>query len=267
MKKLLGVAKIKVEPRERRDKRHKNVLDKELVLFLKPLDMNLSLFVCAKYDIKGQSVSTNSLRYRVLSIVWIALIVIFQINTLHVVTVKTHDIATFCAFIASIISRLMGPIGYIQNCYKNYKEKDNNVLLVVKIQKLQDALRIDSSIFKRFIFSNWVGFLLLNLYSLYYAIIYYFVLKKPWHYMSLYHIYVLFDTNILYASRLIRLLRQALTAWLNNKAEIFEKLENDNHWNKMFGVLVDIIEAFELVVTLFQQFVSTLELIILLIKF
>ncbi|KAF9405274.1 hypothetical protein HW555_013927, partial [Spodoptera exigua] len=125
-----------------------------------------------------------------------------------------------------------------------------NISFVLKLQNIHQVLN-NKVEFQRYIVVNWISFISI--------FIFYLLLigALSFHFQSLtttiYHItysviYLYFDTNIVYAIRLIVLLTKKVDLW-NNQAQQrldMEQEDGDNYWKKLFETYVEILECYDL---------------------
>lgn len=230
---------MKVRPNNANTEIPENLLNRELQLALKPFNLMQGALAASRYQIKNSFIIKNSFRYDVGSFFGsLILLSLFTYSKFKQPTgyIKIMHIIVFWS-------------GIIINWYSNFKEKHNNVLIVIKMQKICRSLKFDVNDLRRFIFHNWlcsfvdiISFILLSSdFILVIGFAYIF------HVMIIF-CYALFDANMLYSASVITFLCISLKHWLENLQKLVysEKQIQDRDWDRMFEVYIDILEVYQL---------------------
>lgn len=226
-----------------------NVIGKELQSILKPLNLIQALFVCAKYKLKNDRITPNTLKYNLASV----------LTTVINLSLLLHT--TFAApSLDSLLYIMIAMIGLGLNCYISITESENSVLLVIKIENVLKAVK--SKNIRQFLFYNWSCIIGLHI-SMFILILYYSFFNMI-NYLELFNDYSLitFDVNILYAGILIKIVWNSLKLWLKElqQLEADSRSGNDvdsNYWNDKFETFMNIIEAYQLIDRTFRILVSS----------
>ncbi|PZC79307.1 hypothetical protein B5X24_HaOG201004 [Helicoverpa armigera] len=222
-----------------------NVIEKDLQSVLKPLDLMQRLFICAKYCIQDNFITSNSRSYNILGITLaITLRSLLFYNLLRIVS--SEDQNNYVLAFSNIFDDVFFSIGFILNYYSNIIQCNNHVLLVLKIQEVHRILRVNGKQLKCLIIINWVYVIVLNvvyiLGALFYCLIVSFarILDPVSNYCS-----IAFDINIVYTAFVMSLLRKTLSIWIED-IRTSKHVAIESYWTVMFDVYSNILEAFKI---------------------
>lgn len=76
--------------------------------------------------------------------------------------------------------------------------------------------------------------------------------------------YIIFDINVLYPAKLLKLMSELLRVWVDDaqKAEIVEDLEVETHWNRKYKIYTEVFEAYVFIAKIFPSLVSQADLVV-----
>lgn len=240
-----------------------NIVDKDLQLVLKPLNLAQNLFFCAKFSIRDNFVTSNSRCYNYFSIFCAILYTIFLSILLIISCVYLFSRTTVLIIILQMFYQAYSAcFGYTVNIISNIVHCNNNVCLLLKIQHVLRSLKIDGRYLRRVLFFNWIAVVFISILYILGKINENFkievntiIIQSPT---------ILFEVNILYATCIVKLLKKALNVWTAEvKMPITQGLEDKCYWNKMFKMYLNILESYDL----FQKTFRLLVRLLLLINF
>ena len=235
-----------------------NFVGKELQSALKPINMMQAVFFCAKYKIRGNMITKNSIFYNIMSV--LSTFTFTCCCYFFTLGFSFSDDVTGFQYIqhwARIYVYLVLVTGNLLNCWNNIIQQNNNIVFIKKIQAVFTNLNINDH-FKRFICSNWMNVLIVNFYHFAWMIFSYFVIDfMGFGFTFTNQIWITLDVNILYATRIMKLLTKPLKSWVKNvkMSGLVEISEIDGYWETMFEVYLEILEAYKLFGIVFDQLV------------
>lgn len=232
-----------------------NVIDKDLQSILKPLNLMQALFLSPKYKIRDDVIIKTNLNLY-------SLVIIVAISITHLycfskdLSLMNLTIFSFALKISSVLNAFKVFFGVLLNFYINCYHRDDNVRFILKLQNAFRILKIDSS---KFIKNNWFAILFLNCFYFLWLMSYshqsgFF---RWWKIITLFSV-MLFDFNVLHASRLLSLLRRLLQTWIEevNSSGYIRESDNEANWIRRFNVFMDILKAYRLFDKTFKVLVS-----------
>ena len=221
--------------------------------------MMQNLFICGKYSIRYNFITSNSRRYNFIGIfvaVTFRCIIIIQlmISIAHWKGKESTAIG-WCNF----FDIFFFSIGLIINYCSNIINCNDHAILVLKIQHVHRVLKIDGKVLKDLVISNWAYVIALNIF--YFIIIAYYgwffafgnILDLISGYCT-----ISLDINIVYAIFVINLLKRTLNEWIKNVQESgnVEILSNDSYLAVMYDLYLNILKAFKIFQKTFRLLVS-----------
>ena len=235
-----------------------NKIEKYLISVLRPLNLMQSLFICAKYSIHNSCITLNSCLYNLLGLFlafgYRFLILYYYISTITFYWEKL--IISLC--LSDIYQCVSCSIGFILNYYSNIIHDNDNVLLVLKVQEVQRALKINGKHLNNLLIVNWL-----------YVIVIHFTFSIDKLYVGHkdFSIFVVmdfvsnyacisFEVNIVYATFFMSLLGKMINVWIGEMQLSITEEINQRHWTEMFDVYFKIIEAYNLLNKCFRLLVS-----------
>lgn len=241
-----------------------NIIDKNIQDFLLPLNYMQSCFVLKKYIISYNFITPNSLVYNMVSL--LGLITVMFLHTYPFLTRKMINMKmSEFVLLSSIFNLLFRNVSYIITYILNLTNGLNNLQLIIKIQRAHRIICIPENVFKSYIIWNWIHVLIkFPLYTVNFLLFIY--------YMDLFNIYKMtyvisimyFDCNIIYASRLMKLLKFEMI-YLKEMIKKCSKInpEKGNEYKykkinckKITQAYVDLISAFDIFKKVFRFSVS-----------
>ena len=231
-----------------------NLVDKDVQKMLSPLNLMQYTMFCPKYRIKNNFITPNSLISNFVSmIVTVAFIFLFIFGT-YFVNVNKYSLGYSTFIIISFnIACVFFCIGFILNLVIGITQTRNNVQFVLIFQKVHKLFNQDSV--NHFIIWNLIlGIVALGFYLIIFTC---FFVQSGLPFYSVFYCYlaVVFDFNIIYAMRLIKLLENKMNQW-NCFVTNFQKLDSHNFSTKEFKAFVDILTCYDLHKNSFQPLVS-----------
>lgn len=255
-------------PRQQHKEGVTTIIDKDLQSVLRPLNFTQNMFICAKYSIRDNVVTSNSPYYKCFSIICIFFYLGFEIFV-TVAFLLYFPIPKFLSMLMRInYIHIVFLTGYAISISSNIIHSRNNVLLVLKIQNVLKSLDIKGENLKTLVVVTWVFVISLHVCcclvrssffsGLSVADILCFLIN---------YICVLFETNILYAVVILKLLRKMLNVWMEKFIKSTKESMRERRWNTMYKTYSNILEAYTLFVETFRLLVSLLILFLLDLKF
>lgn len=243
---------------EARPSRVSILIDEQLFSILRPLNVMLTLSLSAKYKLKDNTISVNSVFYNIFSFVSLLFITVsvhyFFLS--QFLTSDTSDTLSAVIFIGYTVNSVACDIGSLAFLYTNYKHRKNNMLLVLKIQNAFKNLKIDA---RRQIKTNWALVVALNFYYFCFDVYFSNLVQRfrIWDVLNI-HLFMGFDLNVIYVSVLLNLLSHMTEEWIKevNRSGLCGELDNKAYWMRMFNVFLDVMEAYQMIVKCFQNLVS-----------
>lgn len=228
-----------------------NRIDEDIQSVLRPLNLVQNIFLCAKYSIKDNYITSNSLCYNCCSVFSTVLYICFlTLLLLGILAMFYWNFAILTLFLRHLYQCFSCFVVYGVNVAANIIHMNNNVFLVLKIQYAYRILEIKRDHFKSLAIVNWICVVVLNfLYFLEkfeYNIDFVEVKNRIVGSLVTYP-NVLFEINIVYAIVIINLLRRALNIWMERVRKLTcEEMLRERNWNEMFKVYSSVLEAYTL---------------------
>lgn len=233
------------------------VIDKQLQSILKPLNFMQTFVFSDKYKIKANVVTPNGIRHSFLSLFGFLIVTFIHVYSFtQNCNFDLKNTLIFVIWLGYVIDVLTDGIGYFLNYYTNIKNRQNNVLLVLKLQNAYKILKIDG---RKHVQKNWASIaVVIWFYIIYDCVFWYTVLNFNVVDLLITNLYITFDINIIYASRLLNLLSCFLEMWIKtvNGLGYSEEFDDETNWIKIFDVFMNVFEAYQLIEETFKSFVS-----------
>lgn len=140
--------------------------------------------------------------------------------------------------------------GFLLNYYINIKFCDDNILMVIKIQRVIRALKISSNDLRRESIFNWFGVIIINAIIIFSIVVIAYIFFPNVNFSDVVYFYfsMTYDMNMLYFTFIIKLLSMTLCAWAENVRKSVNSYK-DCYWECMFDVYMDIFTVYESVVS------------------
>lgn len=233
------------------------VIDKDLQLMLKPLNVIQALFLCAKYKIRDSIIITNNVHRNLWSIASMLILTAFHFHSVYF-NIKFKHPKQLSTFIQSLFLALGFVVGLkmVLNYYLTMKHRHENVMLLLKLQNVHRNIQIDG---RKYTKANFAAVVALNCFYFFWMLLQCCAFKLYWwEYITIYSL-LLLDINVLYAARILNLLRRHLEIWIKkvNGSGNDGDSESETFWVKMFNSFVDCFDAYQLLKKIFEVIVST----------
>lgn len=234
-----------------------NKVEKYLQSVLRPLNLIQAFFLCSKYTIRDNFITSNSYLYNFIGL--FSTLIFRSIGLYNMFSNQWYDSKLFIYW-SSICDFVFYSMGYFLNNYTNITQGDNNVLLVLKIQQICRVLKINGKNLRNMVIYNWISVISLNSFLIFLILyINYTVCPhiKIIHIMATF-VTMSFDMNIVYALLVMKLLTKTLGIWIEDvrSSANREDSERESYWKTMFNVYLNIQEAYNLIEETFRPLVS-----------
>lgn len=233
----------------------KKKLDANIKKIVLPFNIMLTAFNSSKYNISNGYMTPCRIKYHLSFFV-----IILFLNTLSFINV--YHLASKSVE-AAIFIRIDFPFylpfyafNYLLLMICNIIHSSDNIFLVLKVQEIHRKCDIRKS-FRYFIVCNWISVLLVA--PLVFSC---FVFLSLYFDLNLFELWcgflmISYNLNVVYATRLMVLLRMYLAAWIEQIKNIERSGQGDlNIWREMFNVYQNILKAYENYKICFRVLVS-----------
>lgn len=241
---------------------------KEVQTMFRPFHIVQYIYFLSKYQIRGNTAYQNSLLYNVFSGLFTALqITYIVIANLRISYSKTLEGIAFVKFFCDLQEVLLMCLGNLINLFTNILKGPTNVLLPPIIQNLCEIIRLHGreDVFKKFTFINWVYVLYCVLSQSMWIIIFEYSFSTVYEMDQVlsYLLYVIYDVNVLYGTRIVKLIREALEIWIEDvrNSELVAESEREEYFERLFTVYLEIFEVYKTVADAIQPLVSLQKLV------
>lgn len=227
-----------------------NLVDKDVQAMVTPLNIMQFLTLCSKYRIKDNFITPNC---RVTNLVSLfGTLLYLAIIADHTRSIYNRNTPTVF-LITQWIDICIHVIGFVVNFVVCVMCSDHNVMLVLSIQDVHRLLN-DEVKCKSFNFWNWFLLFFLNIANM--SMFFYFNISTSTFSLDIEVMTLLvFDFNIIYAIRILRLLESKVVLW---NIEVLKSQQTEEYNLKMFNILVKIYECYELYKACFEYLVSNI---------
>ncbi|XP_026728058.1 uncharacterized protein LOC113494109 [Trichoplusia ni] len=236
-----------------RQRNNNKMIDKDLQSILKPFNLMHVLFSCVQYEIRDDIVTTNHFCSGVVSfIVFLIITSIFAYSiflNFRTSTVRNHS---FIVKLGFFTKPLCSAIGFMLNYFTSIRNRNDNVVFLSKLQTAFRLLKIDS---RKQMKANWTIVVALNCFYIIYILYFHYGFSSfEWCTIFMVYFDILFDVNVIYASRLLDLLRchfEVLIKKVKSSGYIGES-DNEELWIGIFNAFEDSIDAYKLLNKTFE---------------
>lgn len=235
-----------------------NFIEEDLQSLFKPLDMMQKLFICAKYSIKDNFITSNSRKYNCIGLLIVVIFHILVFIQLVISIVNWKGASTTLGW-CNFFDFFFFSLGFIINYCSIIIHCNSNALLVLKIQHVHRILKIDRRLYNSLVISNWAYVIILNVLYLVGTFFY----GLPFSFSNIVDLIsgyssISFDINVVYAIFFVNLLRRTLNVWIEEMqvSKNFGDLSDEAHLKVMYDLYLDILEAFKIFETTFCLLVS-----------
>ena len=211
---------------------------------------------CPKYCIKKYKIFPNSLISITISlIVTVVFMSLFILSTYWVNLEKDTLGYTTFMLISSKYDCMFYCVGFAMNFVTGLLQTNSSIQFVLVFQRVHRILIKDASV-KKVINSSWF----LGSTGIYVIIStgIHILLRAPFFSIYVCYLMLVFDYNVFYAIRLLKLLENKVVLWnvqVLNSQEIENTLSERNQ--QLYQAYVDIIKCYDIYKSCFQQLVST----------
>lgn len=226
-----------------------NFIERDLQSAFKPLHYMQSLLICSKYSIRDNFITSNTFMYDFIGI--FGFIICRSINLYNLVILMGDWKSTEYLFNWSgLFDYASYTFGFLLNYYINIKFCDDNILMVIKIQRVIRALKISSNDLRRESIFNWFGVIIINAIIIFSIVVIAYIFFPNVNFSDVVYFYfsMTYDMNMLYFTFIIKLLSMTLCAWTEDVRKSVNSYK-DCYWECMFDVYMDIFTVYESVVS------------------
>nr|QZH55060.1 gustatory receptor 27 [Achelura yunnanensis] len=225
----------------------KNILSDNFQKMLFPFNVIEKMFFLSKCKIQNNFVTPNRFMDNVISLIFVS-----TVSLLHVVSLISHLVSnnaqTVTLIVVAFINLLLYCTGFFLHFICKVVNTNVNVEFLLKLQHIYHCLYKTETCIKSAVLKSrlQVYFLVIsNFVAIFWAM--YFELAN---YIDIIIVFVLlhFDVDMIYASMMIQMIEQFTMRWL----EMLDSIEENNDWNKLFEVYLDLLQAYELFKKIFK---------------
>ncbi|PZC73334.1 hypothetical protein B5X24_HaOG200858 [Helicoverpa armigera] len=246
-----------------------NIVDSDVQSMLLPLNLLQNVFFCPKYRIKNNYITpTNLMSNLISSIATLVFIIMYAYRNYLIGLFKTSQFSTAWKY-SSYFNGFCYSLGFIMNLVIGIIQSQNSVQFVLTFQNVHRFLKNENG-FRSFIIWNWVAVCLTLVYYVFFFIYQYTRGTIGKIHACVGFLLSSFDFNVVYATRLLRLLEYQLVLWNNRFFKLRETsdIRDKDIIQKLFNAYANILECYDIIKISFQHYVSfTLQLIIDLLKY
>nr|WCC57763.1 gustatory receptor 49 [Papilio dardanus] len=260
----------------------KNYIHSYIEKILLPLTITQYIILSPKYYLRHNYISPNSVFINIilccLTVIIFICFLYFSLMFLNTIRMYITDFLCFLFYFEHSVYA----IGYIFNVLFLILQSQVNVNLIINIQMINNKIEINNRVARNYLIGNWIFcfliflFYCLNMYvqifhvfTTYITIILSLFMIMPW------------DFNIIYAARIIFLLRKQTECWimnfnnkLNSKNQHKNNILDNYHWQATLKAYLNIIDAYSTceeitkipiiyhVIQTFIQFITNIQTII-----
>ena len=240
-----------------------NKVDKNVQSMLFPLNLIQYIVFHPKYRIKNNVISPNSRIANFVSMVATLVSISAFIHCTYVGLTNKQSIARNTVMVSiALFTCFFYSFGFTINFVIGLIQSKSNVKFVLTFQKVHRFINNDTDVNHINIWI-WIDFLVVLV--IYFIVFTYLQIKMGAPFSSAYTVYflIIFDVNIIYVIRIIRLLTNKVDLWNSQHLNLPERedIPEINCCTRLFQAYVDILECYNIHKDSFQQFVSNLPFI------
>lgn len=232
------------------------IVDKDVQWMFRPLNLMQYLMFCPKYRIKNDWITPNSMISNLISMLVTKLFLFMLLYSYIAVDRASFGLPAFIKF-STFNDLLLYGCGFFMNFVIGVIQTRKNIHFVLTFQKVHRFLN-DGTNVNHFVIGNWISGIMTLGYYVIILTICFVKLGAPFSCIYVCYLLVFFDFNMVYATRIVKLLENQVCLWsdqvLNSRA--LEDTQR-NCSKKVFQTYVDILECYNTYKACFQQFVST----------
>lgn len=234
-----------------------NCLNKDVQKMFYPLDLMNKLFFSSRYDVRDNFVTPNGKIYHITKFsIAMSVLTFFlyqALNSNYKIGAGLDDSAVIMVFVIFITIVYYG--GFTLLLFLNFKHANKNVFFILTIQMIYEEIDYKKRV-QNFILWNWFSILSAVGINMFMLLLYYYFLN---HLDSIEFfcdfVFITFDIHLVYAIRIIILLKEFLEIWSTDILSMSYDEENYEKCEIMFSVYKNILRAFNLYKTLYQVLV------------
>lgn len=239
-----------------------NVIEKDLQSVLRPLNFIQHCFICSKYTIRDNFITSNSLKYNLFGLICALFYrgcLLYDFGFIAYLNWYTFLITLF---LRVGYQNLTLAIGYLLHFVCNILYGNDNVVLIVNVQNLIRTFKLERKHLKCFIIFNWFWVLFLNIVFISQNFRHFIIIDLKnfnIHDVIGYIPSILLDINIVYAIFFINLLKKLLTVMIEELVRSTVRVINTrrrSHWTEFYNSFAKILETYELFQKTFRLLVS-----------
>ena len=235
-----------------------NSIDEDVQRMLLPLNLLHNILLSPKYRIKNNFIQPNSLITSIVSMfgtIAFSSLYLYRIYDLHYEKVKRRY--THVIYIFSYFDFVLFSIASVINYNVDVLKTKRNISFVLKFQNVHRFLN-DKEKFNRFIILNWISIISTSGFYMF-SIIYTSVpLMLPLYDFVCGLVSMLLAVNVVYATRLVLLLRCKVNLWKvqAQKLQWMDHYDKDIYCKRMLQAYTNILECYDIYKSSFQFMVS-----------
>uniref|UniRef100_A0A2H1W7R4 SFRICE008188.2 n=1 Tax=Spodoptera frugiperda TaxID=7108 RepID=A0A2H1W7R4_SPOFR len=230
-----------------------NFIDKDVQRILQFLNILQRATFCPKYSIKNNYIVPNSYISIIFSIIGMFLLSMLLISRSYYL-ISEHFVLPVTSFITKglYFDSIYYPFGFFINFLNGIIQSRNNINFVLTFQKVHRFLNTSP---KHFIIWNWLS--AASIVGVFIFIQYMLFIMAGFDLFLINVVCALyvFDVNLIYAFRTIRLLEIKLELWKCKMLAGFEDVHRESECRKMFEVYADILQCYHVHKVCFQHYI------------
>ena len=234
-----------------------NTVDKDVQSVLLPLNLMQHIILHPKYCIKHNVITANSIIAHFISMIAILIIILLFIYFNYNLYYYQNLGSTTFMYVIGYYDFVYYSFGFTLNVVTGMVQTKKSVKFVLTFQKVHRVLNCEASL-SNFIIWNWIIVIVAVGGHFFGLFIYCELSGLPNSGLFICYANIIFDINILYAIRIMKLLENEVVLWsiyVLNPQQI-EGIDGENHSRKVFQAYVDLLECYGIHKDCFQKFVS-----------
>lgn len=235
------------------------LVPKDVQTMIRPLKLMQNLFCCPKYWIKDNKIMPIGYLSKLMSLSFTIICIICIIYRLY--DRIRIDIVNNQGQINNLVTRMGSLVstitGFLVNYWTTVVFTNNNVVLMLKFIAIHKFLNNEIA-FRRFTISNWICVISFLSFEMFFIVYISFSFKLPLYNIICGMLIVSFDGNIVYATLIIKLLKDKVDLWNIKHYQLgaMDDRERKMFCKKIFDAYVNILDCYEQYCICFQQHVS-----------
>lgn len=244
-----------------------NNVDEDLQAVLRPINFLMSINFLQKYRIRDNFITSNSFLTNSLSLCVTLILMLLNIRQSIVnfmeLTSTASELNIF-QYYYIIFDTSFVPIGFIINFIINVRSNEKNIDIVLCIQEVHTLTKTYKNNSKELSFWSWCYIVA---YISYHAsgTLYHRIYLNYWTFSSF--ITFFYNANIIYAFRLIKLIRCELEIWINLLQREYkscniemdeqETIHGDHNYERLYKAFFNILRAYDNYKEVYKGMVSS----------